>query len=564
MRILLFLLIISHSVFSQNPYPQDYFRAPLDIPLFLSGSFGELRSNHFHAGLDIKTQQKEGLPVYAAADGFVSRIKISAYGYGKAIYIDHPNGYTTVYGHLQQAQGIVADYILAAHYEKQEFEIELFPAADALPVKRGDIIALSGNSGGSGGPHLHFEFRDTKTEKVINPLFFGLDAKVADHRKPVITTLMAYPLGEQSTVNQSQRPLAVNLSLQPDGNYIADKITASGTIGFGIGAYDVFDKTYNKNGIYSIQTYSNGKPCFGYRFDTFSFEDGRYINALLDYRRFKKMGLRIQKLFMPQPYPLSIIRTTAESGIIEVTPNVTRIYKIEVSDFNNNKVMLDIPIVYSELPATVGKEEELKSDYLLKAANDNNYKKDNIAVFVPANTFYEDFYLNFDVKDNVLFFHDNSVPAHSNFTITFENTALSAAERVKTFIAAVDGKKVSYLPTRRKDSAFTAYAKVPGQFKLAMDTIAPKIKPLNVPEGKWLSKQHNLQLTISDDMSGIKEFKGYLNGQWALFEYDYKTRKITHRFSDGIVADGRNDLKIVVSDNVGNSVIFETHFFRKK
>jgi len=376
--------------------------------------------------------------------------------------------------------------------------------------------------------------------------------------------LMAYPIGENAVVNQSQRPLMINLVQQPDGNYIADKIVASGKVGFGISTYDGFDFTYNKNGPFKIQSFSNGSPFFGYQFDIFGFDEGRYVNALLDFRRFKTTGMRIQKLFMTTPYALSIIKTGFENGIIEVTPNLTKIFKIEVSDFNNNKVSIDIPIEYAEALPTVLKEIEKTTNYFLKSKNDNNYKKDNIAVFVPANTFYEDFYLDFDVKDNVLTFGDDSVPVHSNFTVTFEYDKATEAEMEKMFIASVDGKKLVYNATKRKGTTFMAYTKNLGKFTLAKDSVPPRITPLNIKEGKWLSKQTTIELAISDNLSGINKYNGYLNGKWILFDFDYKTRKLTHNFSEGIYVDGRNDLKVVVSDNVGNSTIFETHFFRKK
>lgn len=564
MKLRLVFLFLSASLFAQNQYPVDYFRSPLDIPLFLSGSFGELRANHFHTGLDFKTQQKEGWNVYAAADGYISRIKISTYGYGKAIYITHPNGYTTVYGHLSRANGAIEAYIKANHYKQQAYEIEMFPTPDELPVKKGDTIAFSGNTGGSGGPHLHFEFRETVSEKIVNPMFFGFNILVADTKPPVITSLMVYPIGDDASVNQSQKPLAINLSLQPDGSYIAEKISAKGKIGLGISTYDLTDKNYSKSGVFKVQAFSNGSPVFGYQFDTFGFDEGRYVNALLDYSRFKKTGMRIQELFMTTPYPFSIIRTNADNGIIDVKPNVAQVYKIEVSDFHDNKVHIDVPIVYSNLPALIPKEEIRKTDFLLKAKNDNNYKKDNISVFIPANTFYEDFYLDFDVKDKVLYLHNDSVPVHSNFLVTIEDTLSTEAEKEKMFIASIDGKKLSYNATKRKGNTFTSYTKNLGQFTLAKDTTAPKITPLNVKEGKWISNQNTIQLTISDNLSGINTYNGYLNGKWILFEFDYKTKKITHYLDDGVFVDGRNDLKVVVSDNVGNSTIFETHFFKKK
>ncbi|AWI27086.1 M23 family metallopeptidase [Flavobacterium pallidum] len=564
MKTLLFFLLLSASLFAQNPYPTDYFRSPLDIPLFLSGSFGEIRANHFHAGLDFKTQQKEGWPVHAAADGYVARIKISPYGYGKAIYVNHPNGFTTVYGHLSKANGAIEAYIKKAQYDQQNFEVEMFPAPGELPVMKGDTIAFSGNTGGSGGPHLHFEIRNTISEKILNPMLFGFDKQVADTRLPVITTLMVYPIGAESVVNQCHKPQTVNMALQPDGSYIADKILVSGKVGFGISTYDLTDSNYTKSGVYQVEALNNGSPVFSYQLDTFAFDEGRYVNALLDYGKLKNTGMRIQQLYMEQPYPLSIIRTDKSNGIIEATPNLAQNYKIKISDAHRNAISIDVPIEYSDLPAIDEKVGVKKTAYLLKSANDNNYTKDNVSVFIPANTFYDDFYLNFDVKDGKLTLADDSVPVHSNFTITFEDTSTPEKDRDKMFIASIEGKKLSYNPTTRKGNNFISYTKNLGEFVLAKDTVAPVISHPNFKEGKWITKQSTLELTIRDNLSGIKTYNGWLNGQWILFEYDYKNRRIIHRFADNMFQDGRNDLKVVVSDNVGNSAIFETHFFRKK
>ncbi len=200
----------------------------------------------------------------------------------------------------------------------------------------------------------------------------------------------------------------------------------------------------------------------------------------------------------------------------------------------------------------------------MKANKDCNFAKENMSVFFPAGTFYDDFDMNFDVKNDTLFLHDDTVPAHTNFTISIEDSKHSEAQKSKLFIGMIEGKKISYLPTFRKDSLFTAKSKTLGQFALVLDTVAPKINIAKPIEGKWLSDQKTIQLTISDSVSGIKSYNGYLNGNWILFEYDNKTKKISHNFSDGIVAEGANDLKVVVIDNVGNSSTFATHFFRSQ
>jgi hypothetical protein len=526
----------------------------------LSGNFGELRPNHFHAGFDFKTQQKEGLKVYAVAEGYVSRIKISTFGNGKTIYITHPNGYTSVYAHLQKAVGTIQDFISQTHYKEQVFEIEMYLKPGELPIKKGDWIALSGNTGASEGPHLHFEIRDSKTEYIINPMLFGFDIGFKDTKKPLLSGLYVYPLTPKTTVNKSQRPIVLNYSLQKDGTFLADKVMANGEIGFGIIADDYDDVSFNKNGVYSVNSFLNGQPSFGYQFDTYSFDDMRYVNALIDYSKYKKTKQRVQKLFMKNKYVLPFIKTDEVKGQITPIPNLDQVNRIEVADFFGNKTEITVPIQFDN-NSTVIPSEAIVSKYFIKANKDNIFEKENCTVFFPAGTFYDDFALNFDVKNKVLYLHEDTVPAHTNFTISITDSQFSKEQREKMFIGRIDGDKYSYNFTYGKDSIFSAKVKTLGKYKLVSDTLAPKISMSKPIEGKWVS-DNTIQFHISDVSSGIKSYNGYLNGKWVLFEYDNKTTKITHTFNDEFLLEGANELKIIVSDNVGNSTTFETRFFR--
>lgn len=562
MRFLLYFLFVCNICAAQSPYPQEYFRSPLDIPLTTSGNYGELRANHFHAGLDFRTEQREGLNVYAAADGYVSRIKISTFGYGKAIYISHPNGFTTVYGHLKNGNPAIEKYIKAQQYKEKSYEIDIFPKPDELMLKSGDFIALSGNTGGSGGPHLHFEFRDSKTEKTINPMLFGFDSKLIDTRLPQISGVMVYPISENAIVNESQRPIAVNLSLQKDGSFLAEKVVAIGKIGFSINAYDLMDKSYSKNGLYKVAAYNNGKPVFSYKFDTFSFDEAKHVNGLLDYPRFILTGARFQKLFAKNLYDLSIIKTNEENGIIAVIPNLNQNYRIEISDFNDNKVIINIPIV-CESKKVIASTLVQKTKYNVKSKIDNIYSKENVSVSVSANSFYEDLFLKFDVANDTLTFGDKTIALQNSVLVTF-NSEVVAERKSKTFIATLDGNKMIYNKTKIKENEFSCYTKNLGRLFLAQDNIAPTVAVTNIQLDKTISSQKTIDVTIFDALSGIKEYSGYINGVWALFEYDFKSKKMRHFLDDGIVNDGKNDLKIVVSDNVGNSTTVETTFIYKK
>jgi hypothetical protein len=561
MRFSFCFFLISLVCLGQNQHPKDFFSVPLEIPMQLSGNFGELRPNHFHAGFDFKTNQREGLNIHAAADGYVSRIKISTAGYGKAIYITHPNGYTTVYGHLQKAIGTIQDKIEELQYSGKSYEIEAFFKPNELPIKKGQIIALSGNTGGSEGPHLHFEFRDNKSENIINPLFFGLDLK--DTKKPIVSSLLVYPIDANSTANESKIPVILNLSLQKDGTYLSEKVLATGRIGFGINAVDWDDVSYNANGIYKSQLISNGTPTFGYEFDQMVFDEGRYVNAFIDYYRYKKTHQRVQKLFMKNAYNWSNIYQNVGNGIYNVVPNFTGVQRVEVSDFSNNKTIISIPIQYSNQAAAV--LNPIKSTkYFVKAKVDAIFEKDNFSVSFPAGTFYDDFYLNFDVKNNILHLHDDTVPAHSNFTITAVDSVSAEEEKKKMFLASFNGKKWTFNTTKLVGNTFTCRTKTLGQFTLMKDTIAPTIKIAKSIEGKWITAQKSISLTISDNLSGVKTYNGYLNDVWVLFEYEPKLNKITHIFKDNLLLEGANKLKVIVTDNVGNSTIFETQFNRSQ
>lgn len=560
MKFLLAFLFLPFLIYSQD-FPQDYFQSPLLIPLDLSGSFGELRSNHFHSGLDFKTKGVEGLPVYAAGDGYVSRIKISVFGYGKAIYITHPNGYTSVYGHLQKANGAIETYIKSKQYKEQSYEVEMYLFPTELPVKKGDIIAFSGNTGGSGAPHLHFEFRNTKSEEILNPMHFGFKKIINDDRKPVIQGVVVYPL-DSTTVNKSQKPININFSKQSDGSYLGTKVQANGRIGFGINAYDFCTNAYNKNGLYKVKAYLNGVLQYQFGFDSFAFDESRYINNFIDYERFHIMGQRIQKLFQLSDYPLSIVAGNKKDGTIKVNPNSNYNYRIELYDFHENKVEVLIPIEFASSNPNILNTIQ-KTPYFVKAKNEAIFEKSNVSVQIPENAFYNNFYLNFDVNGDILTLHDDSVPVHKNITITFNDVqGLTEEQLSKTFIATLDGYKLSYNKTYRKGNSFTMKTKSLGKYKLAQDTTPPRIYNVNFVEGSTIKELKTISVSVNDLHSDIDTFNAYLNGKWILMEYDYKTKKLIHNLDDNICVQGRNDLKIVVTDNLQNSTTFESYFFR--
>ncbi|MDO7173652.1 M23 family metallopeptidase [Mariniflexile sp. AS56] len=558
--ILYFLLVSSTLINAQNNYPQDYFASPLEIPLILSGTFAELRSNHFHSGLDIKTQQREGLKVISCADGFVSRIKLSHFGYGKALYITHPNGYTTVYGHLQNFSPEIDAYIKKQQYEAESYEIELFPSVETLPVTKGSLVAYSGNTGGSGGPHLHFEIRD-KEERPINPMLFGIDIK--DNSRPIVSAVYAYALDENGSVNKSSSKQKLRLIPLKNGEYTTESIEAFGAIGFGVETTDRQDLAANSNGVYNIQTFVNGNQNFEVDFSIFSFDESSCINQFIDYEHYINSRQRIQRLYKKNN-PLSILKPTVNDGILEVKDSTATVYKIRVSDFKNNETFVTINIKGKKSNVSNPKVEKT-TPYYITANQATNLKSGNVSVDFYPNTFYEDFYMNFDVSNDTLTLHQDVMPTRKNFTINYDISNYKDADKDQLFIARLVGsrKYPSYSTTKREGNILTTSTKTLGSYGLASDTTRPSISPINFKEGQWLSDYRFLKVRISDNLSGISNYRATINGKWILMEYEYKNNTLTYDFNDSTVTDTKNDFKLIVTDNVGNSATFEATFFRK-
>ena len=547
--------------FSQSPYPQDYFRSPLDVTVVLSGTFAELRSNHFHSGLDIKTQQRTGLKIYTAAQGYVSRIKVSHYGYGKALYITHPNGYVTVYAHLSKFSPSIQKYIKECQYDKETYEVEVFPSPEELPISADEIVAFSGNSGSSGGPHLHFEIRDNE-ERPINPMLFGLDVK--DTKAPVLSSVYAYPKDKRAHVNDLNKRTELRLIPNKNGDYTTEPIEALGAIGFGIVSYDQQDLAYNKNGLSNIQSFYNGNKTFEMDFKRFSFAESKHINRFIDYEMFKEKKSRIQKLFVQSGNTLSMLKDVDASGYVNVEDSTNTVYKVRLSDFKGNESWLSIPIK-GKSTKEILKAPELKPNTYVIANKVNELEMDNVSVYFPTHTFYDDFHIDFSVLNDTLKLHKNTVPLMKSYTIKFDITNYSDDDRDQLFIANLYGyyQRPSYLHTKRVGDMLSARTKSLGTFTLARDTISPTIKPVNFKDGKWLSKLSELKVRIDDDLSGISNYRATINGKWILMEYDYKKDTLTYDFNDNVNTETENNLKIIVTDNIGNSTTFESTFFRK-
>ena len=547
---------ISSLLFAQHNDDHKY-SLPIDIPIFLSGTFGELRSSNIHAGIDIKTQGREGFPLKAVSDGYVSRIKVSTSGYGKAIYVNHPDGKTSVYAHLKKFSAPIIQEVRKKQYDIESYEVELFFEPTELLVSKNEIIGFSGNTGGSFGPHLHFELRETKTQKPINPLLYHYH--IQDSVRPIIHSLIAYPFSDDAIVNSSKQEMQIPFKKINDSIYTADPIVAIGKIGFGIGTYDRHDNTFNKNGVYSITAKLNGTQVKKIQFSKIQFSDSQYLNTLIDYQRYSLTRQRIQKLFRSPGNELGFFEHL-EDGLIDVEIGKDYAYQIKVSDANNNNCYLFLPIKGKEQKITIlpkeipeGKEIEPNRDYL--------FIYDGAEIYIPKNAVYDrnSFVLGFD--KNELRIKADHVALRKAFKIK-----VIAPDSVVGHYLGVQLKngKIGFISKTIRNNHFVAKIKKTGIYTIAQDTIPPIIKPSEQYNQRWLSNFKYLRFKIDDKETGVRSYQATINGKWALFEYEPKKKEITFSFDEYFSFEGaKHKLKINVIDNVGNESNHELEFYRK-
>jgi len=549
----------AQQIFSNNKYPITDFRQPLDItPPALAGSFGEIRANHFHSGVDFRTNQREGYPVYAVADGYISRLRVQNSGFGQALYINHPNGFTTVYGHLQRFAPKIATIVKNLEYEKKSFEIDEFPDATLIPVHKGEIIAWSGNRGSSGGPHLHFEIRDTKTEETINPQFFGII--IPDNIPPVIHGLYVYRLNGK-TFNENTPKQAIGIS-GANGSYkTVAPISLTGEVGFGIVVTDRHNGLSGTNGVYSIELEVDGKKVYTSALERFAFENSKAINSHIDYPTYLNTKRSIQKSFVEPGNPLKIYSGLVNSGRISFNDGASHQLRYIITDSKGNTSVLPFTVNAGVATATV---PIVLSGTIYPYNKTNEFTTDDIRVFFPLGTLYSD--LNFTYKkfpkptgnawSAVHQIHNRYTPLHIGFDISIKADQLPENLRSKALIVNANGSSQGgffdngYVKARPKNF---------GSFYIAIDTIAPRISPVNISEGKSMAGLSKIILKISDNLSGIKSFDGYIDGQWVLMEFDAKTATLWHSF-DERTPSGKHSFELVVTDMKENTRRYPIHF----
>lgn len=550
---ILFFFISITSLLAQNNQ-----RNPLDYESILSGTFGELRTNHFHSGVDIKTKGKEGSKIYAFSEGYVSRIKISKGGYGKAIYIKHSDGKTTVYAHLKSFSKKIEKIVKTKQYLKESYEIEIFPGFNEIKISNNELIAFSGNTGGSSGPHLHFEIRDIN-QKPLNPLNYGID--VQDNRSPSILGLKIYSLYKNMEIKNSKN---LTFYKKDKNSYITDTIQSIGALGFGVQTIDRQDLASNKNGVYKINTYIDNDTLISIDFNKFSFEETKHINRYIDYLEFKRNKKRFQKLFIQKNNPLSIYKKERNQGVVSLIENSRHLITIEVIDFNQNITKLFIPIKGTLDTDILNNDNKIKIGDSNKLFINRNKKyilnQHNSSLHIEKETFYRNLFIKKNSTKDTLNLGSDTVPLLKSFKIKFKKPNYK-----NSYIGIQNDKsnKLSFVSSTIKEDSIIAFSKRLGKYIVSRDTINPTITPLGFSKNDWISNLDYLKFQVRDTQTGIKNYRATINNKWVLMEPFNKNGVIRYDFKDNIINKSKNVFKIEVSDNVGNTSVFETIFYRK-
>ena len=540
-----FLLLCLLSILFRLNSQEYNLNSPIDLPLNLSGTFGEFRSSHFHYGLDITTNKKSGYEVYSIDSGSIIRVRVSTSGYGKAVYIDHSNGLTSVYAHLKEFSPKIQEYIKAQQYLNKSYNIQKFFDVGDLVVIKGELIGYSGNTGGSSGPHLHFEIRDTKSQNPINPLSFKY--KYEDIKRPVIRSLYVF---DETNSFKKNNPKRYPIKKINDSIYESEKVIYNNNIGIGLEVYDrQSSNNYNRNGIYEIRMYLDSILSFSYKMDNINISESIFRKVFYDYSLLKTKGIRAQKVYYPPNSKLSFLNHNITKGIFETNDIIEKDVLIEVIDWNNNKSYLNFQI--EGIPSNI-KEKPIDG---IEIVPDQEYKikKNNMEIEFRKNSFFNKVALNIESRNDTLKVDKDIYPLRKPYNIKINKKIEDSILRRQSYIGIINKNgKLSFLRTKINGSSFSANSSILGTYVLSRDSIKPEIKPLNFSLNKDISNQSTLRVRIYDNISGIKSYEVLINDKWALFEYEPKSNLIFHKIKDGIIKNGENDINIRVLDGVGN------------
>lgn len=555
--------------YAQTNYKDLNLTAPMHIPLILSGNFAELRSNHFHTGLDIKTKGAEGYRIYAVDSGYISRINISHWGYGRAIYVTHPNGYTSVYAHLSKFPKKVEKYLRQKQFEQETETITIYPDSADLVVSKEEIIAYSGNSGSSGGPHLHFEIRETESEKAVNPLLFGFDIK--DDIKPMVSNIKIYPL-TYGYVN-GRDVTKVFPTTGSGGKYtLRDNpvIEVDGEIGIGVHTIDKLNGAANKCGIYTIELFADDTLVFRQTMEKIDFFTNRYINAHKDYDEYHINKRSFHKSFVSDNNQLELYDGLKNKGRLTFEDDTVHKMKYVIKDTYGNTSIVNFKLKSNSKMERVTSPISTLGDEIT-IAEDNAIEKDGFKAYLPENSVYQDLkarYKEEEMSKTVSGLHqfgNSKIPVQHYFImkIKIQNIAKNMEDKAVIVSVSDDKRKVFAKGGEFKDGWVETKVRAFGDYAVKIDSVAPVVTPVNISDGKILSTAKSIQFKISDNLSGIETYDAFVDGKWVLGNYVPKRATYTIPFdSYNNVAKGKHKLKVVVIDERGNETVKEYNFTR--
>ncbi len=558
------LMFLSLAADAQMRFDTLNWRPPVDIPIYLSGNFAELRTDHFHAGIDIKTQGKEGFRVYAVQNGYISRIKVSAGGYGTSLYINHNDGYTSVYGHLKEYNIQIDKYVRQIQYERQSFEVDIFPEKGELPVNKGDIIGLTGDTGSSAGPHLHFEIRDTRNAHPMNGLFLGYDIK--DNIPPKMEYLYVYPQNNYSAVNGKNQSHYYGL-MKKSGHFAlrsGDTIKAAGKVGLGLKVNDYLNGSYNRCGVYELKAYINDTLFFHDKFDGFSFAETRNINSLMDYKENVDKGRKLHKLYVEPNNKLSVYIEALNRGILSITEGSgTQKVTIVANDAYFNSSSLTFFIEYEEYKGMLASDD---SKIIIPWQNRFNLDTLGLQLYFKEASFYDTLKMDFAVDTTrlagsyspIYHIHNRYTPVQKRFEVAIKYDSVVDSLKNKLLLGIWKKEKFFAAGGKVDGDYIKGSVRKLGAYAVVIDTVKPTIVPLgNLAKSNDLSLAYRLQFKINDDFSGVASYKGTINGNWVLYSYDAKNDLITYYFDKYMPHEGIFEVKVEVEDKRGNIAIYK-------
>lgn len=569
------MAILGHfMLYSQSTsYPQD-FRSPVDYSYSLAGNFGELRNNHFHSGIDIRTNGAMRKHLYAIGDGYVSRIKVSPYGYGKALYITHYNGYVSVYGHLDGFNDSIGSWVTNKQHELKSFAFDCYLPKDLIKIKKSELIAYTGNSGSSGGPHLHFEIRDEKTEFPINPFLFGMP--LTDNISPRIYGIAIYPMHPKSWVNQKNTMKKIP-AYGSYGKYkLSSKssITVHGDIVFGISMNDFINNSNYRQGVYTVKLKIDSTLIYSHRMEKFSFYQYRAINSYIDYADYKKTkSRRIHRSYVEPYNNLCIYDSVVNRGVYRFNDDTTHTVSYIIADVHGNQSTLNFKVQSSSQKIDFPEPDKYNCKKIMPYGQINSFVQEDIHLVFPDSAFYDTVFFNFERLDTmtngytpVYKIHSPQVPVHKyfNLSIKIDTNSIQTDLLTKLLVVNISPSGRIYAEGGTYNAGFI-HTKVRdfGKYTVLIDTIPPQIVPLNIYNNKNMSNYKSMSFKITDNLSGIKVYDGYIDDKWVVFDYDAKRNKITHTFNKKqISTNKKHSLKLIVKDERGNEKIYEATFFK--